>query len=636
MSNRTKPFTLVMIIVLMGSAMIPIASMDQPTLPIQIADSPSTVAATTLLVTNETFNSNQEFNDDDYIFHVYNTTTDSIIAGAVVTLYNATNSSAIVYYDDFTTIGDGSAPFYNVPQGIYIWNVTWSEAPDVFTTGYLRSDGPEAFVTTLLGNLDSHNDDDDLNVTVIDIDDSPAEGLNFTVYSRDTNTTYNETILGVYGNASLLDIPVGNYTYYVTVVTGVYAGTVIAQDDFVTDGTLKLVHQSIGPFAGDPDYYDIEVFTYYETSLAPLSGALVNVTYINGTVIEAVTTPANGTVQIIDLPVVFINWTIMYSGETLGTYTYNLTDVSADVRDPIITSPGDVEFLFDAEKILLNWTFQEEHPSQFKIYVDGSLNATVSWVNTTQEYTFNATGNAIGIYEIRVEATDLNGNTAEETVELRIYEDIVPVIEGSDDVEYVFTQTGHSVRWNVTDDFMNMYSIERNGTSVRNGTLDPDAPFVTISVDDLGIGIHIYAFMANDTSGNESFDNITVTVLRDSVSPVFSFTPSTIYYERGAINLVFNWTVTDEFMDTYTIKVDGFVIEEGDWTEDNIEFDFSGLAEGTHYVTLMVYDLGGNSASSSVAVIVSPPGAVKYGIVVGVILAGLVIAGLVLWYIRNR
>ncbi len=612
-----------------------LSQIGTPMVTIEIVDTKTyhTLSGTNLIVDNETFNNLLEFDDDDFVFHVYNYT--HIVAGANVTLINQTDSSV---YASKITVGDGSAVFYNVPQGIYIWNVTWDNAPGIYTTGILRSDGPEAFVNYQLGNLDSENDDDDFSATVTDIDGDYAEGLNFTIFNTDTNTTYNETILGADGSITLYDIPIGNYTYLVTVMSGDYAGTVIAQGDFVSDGTKKFVHQSIGPFAGESDYYDLEVYVYFETTLAPVSGAVVNVTFYNGTVIDIKTTGTNGSVQFLDLPIAYINWTVTYGSDVLGSYGYNLTTISTDIRSPVITSPGDLEYLYGSPNITVTWTLFDEHPGKIEIYVNDVLNKTEIWniSITTLEYTFNMTGNAIGVYEVKLVAYDQNDNFAEDIIHVRIYENIIPTIEGPEDIEYYFTETGHSIQWNVSDDHLNMFEVTLDGEPVLNGTVNPEEPFISINVDGLAIGVHTYTLKVNDTSGNDAYDDVVVTVKRDDVAPVITYEPGDIYYDRGTVDIIRNWTATDEFMDIYNITVDGFLVVESDWTSETIKFDFSGLSEGIHYVILRVYDLGGNYAKSTVVVHVSMPTGIRVTLVLAAIIAIVVGLTTLFWYLRRH
>jgi hypothetical protein len=89
-------------------------------------------------------------------------------------------------------------------------------------------------------------------------------------------------------------------------------------------------------------------------------------------------------------------------------------------------------------------------------------------------------------------------------------------------------------------------------------------------------------------------------------------------------------------MDYYEILVDGVVVVTADWTSELIEFDFSGLQEGEHTVTLRVYDLGGNMAESTVMVYVSVSTAFIYITATALIAVGLVVFIGILWFVRNR
>ncbi len=634
MNNKHKTFTFLLALLVLSGTVMPMAVVQYSTTYITTpADTPRALAATTLVVENRTINYDQLYNDDDFEFYVFNGTFE--ISQANVTLYNSTDSSK---YASKLTIGDGSAVFIDVPVGIYEWNVTWSAAPGVSLNGSMVSDGPEAFSSFKIGNLDWEDDDDDILVTVTDIDDAPGEGLNFTIYSRDSSTIYSQFILGTDGIANVTDIPIGNYTYYVTVASGIYLGTVLIAENFTTDGTTLMVHQIIGPFAGLDDYYDLEVFTYYETTLAPLEGALVNVTFKNGTEINHQYTPENGTLRFIDLPIAYINWTVSYLGSPigLGSYSYNLTTVNTDIRSPSIESPGDQEYLVGTENITLTWNITDEYPAELRFYVDDDLNETITWTNQTS-YLFNATGLKIGKYELKLVATDLNDNTAEDIVTLRIFENVTPVINGPENIEFYYTITNKILRWNITDDNMDSFNVYKNGVNVANGTLNPDQPYYSYTISTLlSIGAYNYTLWVNDTSGNWATDEVTVTVKADDVTPVFSYEPPTVYYAQGALEVIRNWTVTDDFMDTYTITVDGAVIETGEWISDTIEFDFAGLLAGTHEVILTVTDLGGNTASSAVQVVVSASTGSIILLLMVALVGVIIVAGVLIWFIKYR
>ncbi|MHA1903042.1 MAG: hypothetical protein ACXADL_01585 [Candidatus Thorarchaeota archaeon] len=637
MTKTNKPLALLLVFVVFASVAIPMATYPKPMTEVTSANSLHTTSSSILNVVNESINDDNEFDDDDFTFTIFNVSLP--ISQANVTLYNSTD---LAFYDSHLTVGDGTTTFLDVPMGTYTWNVTLETAigdhdPDVFEVGNMTSDGPEATVNFIQGNLDWDNDEDDFNATVTDIDGDPATALNFSIHHQENSSVLSQVILGADGRADFSDIPDGNYTWKVTIASGPYADLVMEEENFTTDGTQILVHQNVGPISGDPDYFDLEVFIYYETSIDPISNVLVNVTYKNGTMIESQTTTLNGTVRFLDLPVEFINWTVTLAGKYLGlgNYSYNLTTISTDIRAPIITSPGDQEFIFESPNITITWQIEDQYPADIELLVDGIINTTIPWTNET-EYTFNATGREIGIYELTLVVEDLNHNTAEDTISLRIHENVTPTIEGPEDIEFYFTETGNSLRWNASDDYLNKYVIYKNDEEIRSGDIDPDFPFVSISVDGNSIGVYTYSFKVNDTSGNFAMDNVTVTVLRDDIAPLITYTPPTIFYAQGDEDIIRNWTATDDYKSNYTIEVDGFLIVSASWDSNTIEFDFAGLIAGTHNVVLTVTDLGGNTAESTVIVYVSEPTLIRYMLYVGIAAAAIIGFLVAVWYFRYR
>ena len=236
-------------------------------------------AATNYVVDITVYNYQLAFNDDDFKFLIKNGTTPLSLAW--VRLYNITTG---LLEDEDQTDGNGIADFINLPQGTYQWNV--SDPSDPITpqkTGQIVSNGPEANVDIEFGNLDWQNNNDDLNATITDIEGNLAENLNFSILRNSDNSLYAQVVV-TNGNAYFEDIPVGNYTWRLTVLYDPkYAGYLLDDGQVESNGTPILEHQTIGPITGNPDYLDMELFIYYETSLSPIAGADIVVTYMNGT-----------------------------------------------------------------------------------------------------------------------------------------------------------------------------------------------------------------------------------------------------------------------------------------------------------------------------------------------------------------
>ena len=640
MSRSIRAFATIFLAIFLASAIIPIAYNSQPVTTVSLVDAPHAPAATSYVVTVNVLNELQAFNDDDFEFIVKNGTIP--LADAWVRLFNV--STMILVEDDFTD-GNGKVTFFNLAQGTYQWNV--SHTGDVLTSdaiGQIVSDGPEADVSLLFGNVDWENDQDDLNATITDIEDNPANNLNFSIHFAGNDSIWAQKEV-TDGGADFEDIPDGDYIWKLQVIDDpqdTYTGFLLDWGTLEANSTQKLVHQSIGPLTGNPDYYDLEIFTFYETSLEPIIGALVNVTFKNGTPYDSKVTPANGTVIFIDLPIEFINWTTTYLGLPigLGDYYFNLSSPSADVRAPTVTSPGNQNVLFDAENVTITWYLEDEFPSTIEVYIDGALNSTAAWTNTTYDYFFNVTEAfselVIGEYEIKLIAFDQNLNSVEDLITLKIYEDVFPVIEGPDDVEFYFTETGYSLSWNVSDDNLNAYTIMDGDNVFISGVINPDEPVLTISLDGLEIAVHNFTLSANDTSGNTAYDIVYVTVMLDDIAPVIVYAPGAVTYGQGEINIVRNWTATDDFMDYYIIAIDGEEIVHADWETETIEFDFAGLLAGSHEVILTVHDLGGNSVQSTVLVTVSTASIVTYLNVIAIGSVAFLALIAIVWFVRYR
>ncbi len=643
MSLARRTFALFLVLIVTAGAMTPILA-QSPLKAVMLTETTHEVAATNLQVEYEVFNYLDSYNDDDFTFLVYNTTASQIIGNANVTLYFLNST---FYRSLLTSPADGTTIFYNVPQASYVWNVTLEQAlggydPQLFTTGVLISDGPDATADVDIGNVDWENDDDDVSATVYDLNDDPAAGLNFTIVNATDSSIYAEQTTPANGSASFFDLPFGNYTWKVIVPSGDYLGYAIIQGDFSSNGTQLFAERRLGPITGDPEYYDLEVITYYETSLAPIVGVLVNVTYYNGTVIDALLTPINGSLIFIDLPVAFINVSITFGGIPIGAgdYWYNLTTASTDIRSPIAIGPADMNVLLNATNVTISWHLEDEFPDEIVVYFNGTESLTQNWNMTSYDFTFNVSEAfpefVIGNYEIMLEAFDENGNSLEDIVNFRVYEDILPEIEGPDDVAFYFSETGFSLTWNVTDEYIDKYVLTRDGTEIASGLLNPDAPFVTYGLDELAIGLYVFTLSVNDTSGNIATDDTTVTVNRDDVDPMITYEPPDLTYAQGATNIIRNWTATDDFKSTYIIEINGIVVVSEAWESDTIEFDFAGLSLGIHEVVLTVYDLGGNTASSSVTVNVSLAVAAFYVMATTIVDAAALVIGLVVWFIRYR
>ncbi|MGQ4915265.1 MAG: hypothetical protein ACP6IU_11075 [Candidatus Asgardarchaeia archaeon] len=166
--------------------------------------------------------------------------------------------------------------------------------------------------------------------------------------------------------------------------------------------------------------------------------------------------------------------------------------------------------------------------------------------------------------------------------------------------------------WTLSDDFPDFYELKRNGTVVVTGSYE-SGDSIKYNISALDAGFWELEFTAYDRAGHSKTVLSNVTIYA-SEAPVFIYEPSSPYtMTEGSTGNVLNWTATDRFPANYEIYVDGSLVASGNWNSGvEITYNIDHLTEGNYTVRIVVYDQVGNSAESTVNVIVRaslfPPG----------------------------
>ncbi|NHJ14480.1 MAG: hypothetical protein EAX95_12445 [Candidatus Thorarchaeota archaeon] len=97
-----------------------------------------------------------------------------------------------------------------------------------------------------------------------------------------------------------------------------------------------------------------------------------------------------------------------------------------------------------------------------------------------------------------------------------------------------------------------------------------------------------------------------VVTIDDTIAPTIT-SPTDFTYDLGSTGHSINWTASDLGPASYSISLDGTVIRTGVWNASGevIVVNCDGLALGPHTYTITVTDIGGNSVSDSVTVVVT-------------------------------
>jgi parallel beta-helix repeat protein len=124
------------------------------------------------------------------------------------------------------------------------------------------------------------------------------------------------------------------------------------------------------------------------------------------------------------------------------------------------------------------------------------------------------------------------------------------------------------------------------------------------SIQPLKLGVYPLEVRAYDPFENFCSATLTVTV-QDTICPEIAG-PEDVTYKEGETGNTLVWSVSDFNPSTYEVYLDDVLIEDGSWVDGSIEISIDGLYADTYLYRIEVFDLGDNSASDEVTVVVDP------------------------------
>ncbi len=175
-----------------------------------------------------------------------------------------------------------------------------------------------------------------------------------------------------------------------------------------------------------------------------------------------------------------------------------------------------------------------------------------------------------------------------------------PIINSPIDLWYAEGSVGNTIVWFPYDDSLRNWRVEIDGAEWTRDAWNFDN--VTVNVDGLSYGTHTVTLTVWDMYQNYVNDTVLVHVF-DDTPPVID-SPADQWLFGDLTGQTIDWEVSDLNPDTYTVFVDGIEFETGTWSTGILSVNVDAIPVGRHDVVLVIYDVDGNSASDSVAVLV--------------------------------
>jgi hypothetical protein len=293
----------------------------------------------------------------------------------------------------------------------------------------------------------------------------------------------------------------------------------------------------------------------------------------------------------------------------LNEIVFMLPSVPSILTPPTIDSPSDILKEAGSPGDSITWTPSSNWPSWVTVHAfplgvydhlildeawdGGQISVPLDvWEHlqpTTITYTitvFDAFGQ---------EATDEVVVTFEDTTDPSLIESPSNLASNESTAE-------HLLNWTFDEIYPHFYVVYVNGTTKYNGTWDGSE--LSVDVGGLVKGVWNITTFVNDTSGNSAADTVFLAVT-DDINPIFTSEPTNLEYAEGVTSHTLTWEITELHPDSFILYIDGEIEQSGTWSTTELSFNVGGLSEGTYNVTLLVTDISGHSAVSTVTLTVT-------------------------------
>ncbi|TFG14653.1 hypothetical protein EU537_03010 [Candidatus Thorarchaeota archaeon] len=451
---------------------------------------------------------------------------------------------------------------------------------------------------------------DDVEVDVYAHDDRTGMGEVFVDYYNGTEwTTTPASDMG-----SFYQAVIPSYSYMTTIlfqVTAIDNGGMSVLDDNGGIWYYYTIGDDIGPTVtinSPADATEMEGMAIIETTVDDESGSGID--YVEFRVGQSLfhtddTAPYSSVLNlnVLNLGVHTINATVYDVAGNYASDTISITVV--DTTTPTIDSPADVSFDEGEVGQWIAWSPDDARPSSYEVLLDGASQYSGLWNSTSEFVNISLDSLAFGEYNYTCVVYDDAGLWNADTVIVTVVDAEVPIVDLPASIQYIEFSTGHSIIWSPADDHPDSYSIYRNGSLVHSGLWNSSSETITVSVDNLGLGVHNYTIVVTDIGSNSAASTVWVTVV-DGTSPTID-SPSDVEYTEGETGHEIEWTPFDHHPLSYIILLDGETARSGSWDNASLPISISvdGLGEGVYNYTISVEDVAGNKASDTVIVTVN-------------------------------
>ena len=294
-----------------------------------------------------------------------------------------------------------------------------------------------------------------------------------------------------------------------------------------------------------------------------------------------------------------------------GVYQYNLTlfgNCGSSLSDivevsvlpampPSLPQPADVQLFAGISEGELSWQpYDLSVPGNYTLTSTSGLSQTGIW-NNSNPIQIHLSNLPIGIYTYTLLVADKFGNSHEDQVLVTVLDPDGLTISQPVDQHFELGTQGRSIQWLPDNLYPDVYNLTRNGTQVvLNGSWDI-GEYITILLDGLPLGIHVFNITLSNRFGFFESDEVQIHVF-----------PQLTLHERAQDVIIefgdsfsLSWNSTG-LSGIYTLTINGVQTTIAEWASNTLIEIYPQHSPGTYHYNLTIFDEYNNSLSDIVNV----------------------------------
>ncbi len=234
----------------------------------------------------------------------------------------------------------------------------------------------------------------------------------------------------------------------------------------------------------------------------------------------------------------------------------------------------------------ITFTITSKYTGTYWYWIDGILvdSQTFNSGGETIVYSLDSYTGTIKDYNIKINASVLDGSYEEISTIFSVYSDSSTIVNILSLGNYEFMTTGHNITFSLHSQYPDWYNLSIDNIEVSVGNYT-DGEIFTIPIDGYEVGDHnvvIWSRGLDDKEGTAS-SNFSVYSTSETIITIHSI-DNYVYNSTG--NLL-NFSISSDFPENYTIEIDGILVYEGTYTSNfPILISIDGYIAGVHVVDI--------------------------------------------------